>query len=77
MERHCARPGCSSPAEATLSYDYRARTAWVDDVAGERHPSLYDLCTRHADDLTVPNGWDHVDRRVVARPAFDRSQLAS
>lgn len=63
MTRSCARPGCGEPAQATLAYDYAASTVWLDDLAAEAHPSLYDVCRRHADALTVPNGWELVDRR--------------
>jgi hypothetical protein len=38
----------------------------------------YDLCERHAERLSVPNGWDLVDRRVVAPVlGFPGDRLAS
>jgi hypothetical protein len=63
MRRHCDRPGCCDPASATLGYDQRTQTVWLDDVAGEDHPATYDLCRRHADALSVPLGWHLRDRR--------------
>ena len=72
MERHCARPGCGYPASATLGYQYASRTAWVDDLLADPEPSAYDLCTAHADHLTVPVGWTKEDRRSVARLPFSR-----
>lgn len=63
MRRHCDRPGCCDPAAATLGYDQRTQTVWLDDVAGEAHPATYDLCHRHADALSVPRGWHLRDRR--------------
>jgi Protein of unknown function (DUF3499) len=62
--RTCAKPGCASPASATLTYDYAARTAWVELLDGEVHPMSYDLCTDHADGMKVPQGWSLQDRRV-------------
>jgi Protein of unknown function (DUF3499) len=63
MTRACARPGCSETATATFVYDYQERTTWLDALAGERHPMAYDLCSSHADSLSVPRGWRLVDRR--------------
>jgi len=68
MARLCARPDCADPAVASLSYDYTARTAWVDDLSREPVPNLYDLCVRHADGLRVPVGWEWADRRTAAVP---------
>lgn len=59
----CSRPTCGRPASATLTYDYAARSATVDDLAPS-HPMQYDLCATHAERLSVPNGWTMVDRRV-------------
>lgn len=63
MSRSCARPTCGDPATATLAYDYRGATVWVDDLAPDDHPMTHDLCTRHADRLSVPHGWRLEDRR--------------
>lgn len=69
MTRRCARPGCLAPAEATLSYNYRERTVWVDDLTPEPHPMLHDLCGDHAARLGVPLGWTRRDRRSA--PGYD------
>jgi hypothetical protein len=50
-------------ASATLTYDYSGRTAWVEVLDHEAHPMHYDLCTEHADNLRVPQGWAFQDRR--------------
>lgn len=73
MKRACARPGCGDIAVATLTYDYEARTGWIDGLADEVHPMSYDLCAPHAEALTVPRGWSLEDRRGDAR----RGALAS
>jgi hypothetical protein len=64
MTRSCARPGCSLPAVATLSYDYGNRTVWLEALHVEAHPATHDLCPRHANRLSPPNGWPLEDRRV-------------
>ncbi|MBK5223743.1 MAG: DUF3499 family protein [Acidimicrobiia bacterium] len=66
MRRSCARPACGNPPAATLAYDYAGRSVWVDPLADESHPMTHDLCARHADTLSVPNGWALHDRRVDA-----------
>jgi hypothetical protein len=66
MNRACARPGCGENAAATFTYDYRARTTWLDRLASEAHPMAYDLCKAHADALSVPRGWHLEDRRDPA-----------
>ncbi|CAN5490692.1 hypothetical protein BH20ACT2_BH20ACT2_17760 [soil metagenome] len=70
MSRTCARPGCNGTATATLSYDYAGRVAELDFLADERHPMSHDLCTPHADALSLPRGWERRDRRVPVAPLF-------
>lgn len=73
MARQCSRPGCAGGASATMTYDYAASTAWLDDLAFEHDPNQYDLCPTHAEGLSVPQGWDRIDRRATAvRPLFHR-----
>jgi hypothetical protein len=60
--RCCARPDCSGDAVASLGYDYRARTVWL-DACLDPDPSRHDLCQGHADRLRVPTGWRLHDRR--------------
>lgn len=64
--RTCARPGCSQPATATLTYDYGSQAAWLERLAPDSHPMTHDLCPAHADRLSVPQGWRLEDRRIVA-----------
>ena len=66
--RTCVRPGCGAPAEATLTYHYASRTAWLDDLDGDPDPATYELCTQHADRFTVPIGWNREDRRTSDAP---------
>ena len=46
-----------------MSYGYGARTVWLGDLDPERSPAGYDLCTDHADGLSVPQGWERSDLR--------------
>jgi hypothetical protein len=70
--RRCARPDCALPAAASLSYDYRARTVWLDDGPAP-DPSHHDLCDGHAARLRVPSGWQLVDRRAAVAPVVPTS----
>jgi hypothetical protein len=63
VARHCSRTGCSEGAAVTLTYQYSVAQVWLDDLADERDPHAYDLCDRHADRLTAPQGWQVRDRR--------------
>jgi hypothetical protein len=47
----------------TLTYQYSLAQVWLDELAGDRDPHAYDLCHRHADRLTAPQGWQVRDRR--------------
>lgn len=66
--RLCSRPGCDDDASATMSFDYTARTAWLDELDADACPAGYDLCATHADRLGVPGGWSRSDRRVASSP---------
>ena len=62
--RTCARPGCASPATASMTYEYASRTVWLDVPGSEPDPdAAWGLCGTHADRLKVPVGWDRNDRR--------------
>jgi len=67
MSRQCSRTGCAAPADATLTYQYGRSLVWLDELAPERDPHSYDLCHRHAERLSVPNGWRLEDRRDARR----------
>lgn len=50
----------------TLSFDYTGRNVWLDHLAAVDDPAHHDLCERHADRSTAPQGWALHDRRNVA-----------
>jgi hypothetical protein len=45
---------------ATLTYVYRDSTAVLGPLATYAEPHTYDLCSRHAERLTAPRGWEVV-----------------
>ena len=66
--RLCARPGCQSPAAATLRFHSTRREARLVDVDGDGRPSSGDLCERHACVLSLPRGWRLCDHRTLVAP---------
>jgi hypothetical protein len=66
-ERQCSRTGCSDAAAITLSYHYGQSHVWIDHLSPEREPHMYDMCHRHAEQLSVPRGWHLDDRRGARR----------
>ncbi|MEX2504637.1 MAG: DUF3499 family protein, partial [Egicoccus sp.] len=78
-DRACSRPSCSTPAAATLTFNYAEREAWIAGLAESRTPQSYDLCTAHAARTQAPYGWQLRDQRppgsrldvAPPRPAFD------
>jgi uncharacterized protein DUF3499 len=75
MNRQCSRTGCAQAASSTLSYQYGQAIVWLDDLSLSRNPHDYDLCERHAAQLSVPNGWrleDRQSRRVLVFSATSR-----
>lgn len=62
-QRACDRPGCPSPARATLAFRYGTREMWLERLAEEPRPEAYDLCGPHAARTQPPHGWELRDRR--------------
>ncbi len=64
--RLCARPGCGTPAAATLRFQPTQREAWLVDLDDDAVRTEGDLCARHAAGLVLPRGWQlHNDLTVV------------
>lgn len=42
---------------ATLTYDYRDQMAALGPLGASNDPQAHDLCSPHADRLSVPAGW--------------------
>lgn len=63
MSRLCARPGCTAPATATITFDGLRRIVWISPLAEAAAYSAGDLCRRHAERLNPPRNWDLRDTR--------------
>ena len=61
--RGCSRPGCGTPAAATLVFSYQERVARLVDLMEVGEPQAYDLCPAHADRTRPPLGWELADTR--------------
>ena len=62
--RLCSKVACSQEASSTLTYDYADSMAVLGPLGGTHEPHSYDLCERHAERLSAPQGWQIV-RHVV------------
>ena len=62
--RPCSKVACGEDAVATLTYDYADAMAVLGPLSIRPEPHSYDLCARHSERLSVPQGW-HVVRHVV------------
>ncbi|MGW9413231.1 DUF3499 domain-containing protein [Arthrobacter cupressi] len=66
--RQCSRSACRQSAVATLTYVYAESTAVLGPLAMYAEPHSYDLCTQHADSLTVPRGWEVLRLAMPSTP---------
>jgi Protein of unknown function (DUF3499) len=74
--RQCARFGCSAVAVATFTFDSDARTVWLDTPL-DGNARAGELCSRHANALTPPRGWQLEDRRAGRSEAAEKSGTTS
>lgn len=63
--RVCSKVACERDAVATLTWVYADSMAVLGPLSLRHEPHSYDLCERHAERLSVPQGWS-VIRHVVA-----------
>lgn len=62
---------------ATLTFVYAESTAVIGPLAGSDEPHSWDLCSEHADRITVPRGWDLLrSEREFVQPAEDQELTA-
>jgi hypothetical protein len=55
--RPCNKVACNLEAVATLTYVYADSMAVLGPLSQSAEPHSYDLCAKHADRLSVPQGW--------------------
>jgi uncharacterized protein DUF3499 len=65
FRRLCARPGCGTPATATLRFQPTLRQAWLVDLDESAARTQGDLCRLHAAALVLPRGWELHDQRTT------------
>lgn len=58
--RPCSKVACSNEAVATLTYVYADSMAVLGPLSRVAEPHSYDLCVRHAESLSAPQGWQIV-----------------
>ncbi|WP_083812519.1 DUF3499 domain-containing protein [Gordonia neofelifaecis] len=77
VPRQCCRPGCSRIAVATLTFVYAESTAVIGPLSASDEPHSWDLCSQHADRITVPVGWEMMrSESGFAQPAEDQELTA-
>ena len=64
--RPCSRTGCQNQAVATLTYVYADSMAVLGPLSQKAEPHSYDLCERHAERLSAPQGWQIVRHMSLA-----------
>ena len=69
--RLCDRPACGAAASACLTFQYANRRVWLDDLSPDPDPAMIELCTYHADRVSVPVGWSGEDRRATDPPVSE------
>ncbi|WP_298636342.1 DUF3499 domain-containing protein [uncultured Mobiluncus sp.] len=76
--RRCSKPSCPNPAVATMTFDYRERSAIVGPLSAHRNPGAYDFCREHAEKLTAPRGWEvvHLTNSFTPPPPNDEELMA-
>ncbi|MGV8970182.1 MAG: DUF3499 family protein [Microbacteriaceae bacterium] len=62
--RPCSKVACNLDAVATLTYVYADSMAVLGPLSQNAEPHSYDLCAKHAQRLSAPQGWQ-VIRHVV------------
>lgn len=62
--RQCSKVACSQEAVSTLTYVYADSMAVLGPLSTSSEPHSYDLCERHAERMSAPQGWQVV-RHVV------------
>ena len=62
--RPCSKVACNEDAVGTLTYVYADSMAVLGPLSTKAEPHSYDLCERHAERLSAPQGWQVV-RHVV------------
>jgi hypothetical protein len=63
--RPCSKVACAADATSTLTYVYADSMAVLGPLATAAEPHSYDLCERHAERLSVPQGWQVIRHMML------------
>lgn len=63
--RPCSRISCPNEAVSTMTFVYADSMAVLGPLSGTHDPHSYDLCERHAQRTSAPQGWQVVRHRVM------------
>lgn len=63
--RPCSKVACVADAVSTLTYVYADSMAVLGPLATSAEPHSYDLCGRHAERLSVPQGWQVIRHMML------------
>ena len=58
--RGCSKVACGETAVSTLTYVYADSMAVLGPLSARPEPHSYDLCERHSQRLSAPQGWQVV-----------------
>lgn len=58
--RGCSKVACGETAVSTLTYVYADSMAVLGPLSARPEPHSYDLCSRHSQSLSAPQGWQVV-----------------
>lgn len=68
--RPCSKVACREEAVATLTYDYADSMVVLGPLSRQAEPHTYDLCARHAERLSAPQGWQVVRHVLLGEVGF-------
>lgn len=63
--RPCSRISCPNEAVSTMTFVYADSMAVLGPLSRTHDPHSYDLCERHAQRTSAPQGWQVVRHRVM------------
>jgi hypothetical protein len=68
--RPCSKVACRAEAVSTLTYVYADSMAVLGPLSQKPEPHSYDLCTKHAERMSVPQGWQVVRHVLLGEIDF-------
>jgi hypothetical protein len=68
--RQCSKVACTAEAVSTLTWVYADSMAVLGPLSQAAEPHSYDLCSRHAERMSVPQGWQVVRHMALGGIGF-------